>query len=137
MPQKVTDENDQPFTIIALPVPAMRFHMKEDSVPDITVDTVRFQGFENGAIIYQAPIVSYLNFFICNNTVIVPEYYNDRLTDAEKLKDENVGKIFGELFPDKKIVRLNPLPLNFAGGGIRRSFISEPKGIVTPKSPVK
>lgn len=127
--KKFTDENDRPFNIIEMPIPAMRFHLKEDTIQDIASDTVLFKGFENGVIIYHAPIVSYLNFFICNNTVIVPEYFNDKLTDAEKLKDEQVGEIFSKLFPDKKIVRINPLPLNFKGGGIRRSFISQPEGI--------
>ncbi len=127
--RKATDENDHPFNIVEVPVPSMRFYLLEDSVPDITKDTIMFRGFENGVIIYHAPAVSYLSFLICNNTVIVPEYFNDKLTEAEKNKDELAGQIFSTLFPNNKIVRINPMPLNLKGGGIHRAFITQPVGI--------
>jgi agmatine deiminase len=132
-----TDENDRPFHIIEIPVPVMRYHMIEDSIPDVSVDTIRYKEFENGTIIYNAPMATYLNYFVCNNLVLVPEYFKETLTESEKIKDEQVGKIFSNLYPGKKIIRINPLALNLKGAGIRRAFIGQPEGIQSVPYPGK
>ncbi|HMT27948.1 MAG TPA: agmatine deiminase family protein, partial [Bacteroidia bacterium] len=82
--KKVTDDQDHPFNIIEIPVPAMRFHMVEDTIHDTMSDSILFRGFENGTSIYNAPMVSYLNFFICNNTLILPQYFKENLTESER-----------------------------------------------------
>jgi len=132
-----TDENDQPFHIVEIPVPVMRYHMVEDSIPNVSVDTIRYKEFEDGTIIYNAPIATYMNFFVCNNLVLLPEYFKENLTESEKIKDVQVEKIFTALYPGKKIIRINPLPLNLKGGGIRRSFIGQPDGILSLPYPGK
>ncbi len=132
-----TDENDQPFHIIEIPVPVMRYHMVEDSIQDVSVDTVKYKEFENGALIYHAPMATYMNFFVCNNLVILPEYFKEALTESEKIKDDQVEKIFKSLYPGKKIIRINPLALNLKGSGIRRSFIGQPEGIKSHPYPGK
>lgn len=38
--------------------------------------------------------------------------------NLKKRKDEDVYEIFKKLFPDRKVVQINALPLNWNGGGI-------------------
>lgn len=135
--RNATDEKDRPFHIIEVPVPVMRFHMVEDSIPDVSVDTIRYKEFENGTVIYNAPMATYLNFFVCNNLVLLPEYFKESLTDSEKIKDDQAEKLFTDLYPGKKIIRINPLALNLKGAGIRRAFLGQPEGIQSHPYPGK
>jgi agmatine deiminase len=61
---------------------------------------------------------SYLNFVIVNNLVLVPEYGIE--TDIPAMET------FKKAFPDKKIVSINPLALNWGGGGMHCITQNEP-----------
>jgi agmatine deiminase len=61
---------------------------------------------------------SYLNFVIINKLVLVPFY------DLET--DEKALAAFKKAFPDKKIFPINPLALNWGGGGMHCITQNEP-----------
>ena len=61
---------------------------------------------------------SYLNFVIINELVLVPHY---------GIKEDNEAMIaFKKAFPNKKIVPLNPISLNWGGGGMHCITQNEP-----------
>jgi agmatine deiminase len=115
------DGFDTPYQIIELPTPAMRFHLlsKEDSM--------HYSMFVSGDIIYHAPQVSYINYLVCNDKVFVPQYYKENLTDSEKNKDGIVMDLMAQFYPGKKIIPINPLPLNYLGKGVRSIVSLQPK----------
>lgn len=64
------------------------------------------------------PAVSYLNYFLINKLLLIPKYWRPGFPESCKEKDNQVKEIFVGLFPDKKIVQINPWGLNYGGGGI-------------------
>jgi len=46
---------------------------------------------------------------------------------SQKNKDDSVLKMFGEIFPDYAIYQVNPLELNYAGGGLHCIYFTQPK----------
>ncbi len=116
------DQNGDRFKIIKIPMPEI--------VPNIfVIDTTRRQRLQISAIrrqnpplnhgdsIYFIPAVSYLNYVLLNDLVIIPKYWKPGLSESCKRKDEAVKEIFRELFPNREVLQLNPLGLNYAGGG--------------------
>ena len=124
--KNVIARNEMKLRIYEMPVPVMRFHMATDTVRATAADSIRYRQFNAGDIVYFAPNVSYLNFFVCNNKVFLPEYFREGLTDSEKRKDDIAAALFEQLYPGKKIVRINPVALNLLGAGLRRMVIQEP-----------
>ena len=124
--KNVISKNEMQLRIYELPVPVMRFHLATDTVRATPTDSIRYRQFIPGDIVYFAPNVSYLNFFICNNKVFLPAYYRDGLPESEKRKDDLAGALFEQLYPGKKIVRINPVALNLLGAGLRRMVIQQP-----------
>ena len=64
---------------------------------------------------------SYINYMISNQTIILPKYHEEgsKLASDATIKrtDKEAQEVMQKLFPDRKIVRINNLPLNFGGGG--------------------
>jgi agmatine deiminase len=64
---------------------------------------------------------SYINYMISNQTIILPKYHEEgsKLASDATIKrtDKEAQDVMQKLFPDRKIVRINNLPLNFGGGG--------------------
>ena len=67
----------------------------------------------------------YLNFLVTNDLVLSATYAEYGSED----KDEEAKKILQQVFPDRKIVMIDALPLNgvYAGGGIHCVTMQEPK----------
>jgi len=61
---------------------------------------------------------SYLNFLMANEVVLVPKYWNEGRDEEYKKKDEAVQKIFEHVFPNRRIIRINPENVNAGGGGM-------------------
>ena len=76
-----------------------------------------------GNKIYGTAATSYLNIVITNKVVLIPKCYveDDPLfgTDEIKHSDETFKKLMEEYFsPDRAVVSINPLAVNFGGGGM-------------------
>ena len=129
--KQATDINGKPFQIIRVPSPNL-------NVPDyfteiIVSDEWRADGslnlssFSNGDTVRITKAVSYMNFFISNDVVLIPKYWKEGMPESEKKKDEEVKNLLKQLFPERKIIQINPLAINRGGGGIHCATQQQPK----------
>lgn len=127
--KNATDVNGNPFKIIRMPSPDLNAY----AVPFIMNPNIRksfheeITGIKDGDTIKYVPAVSYMNFFISNEVVLVPCYWKEGMPIREKEKDEKVKNILQQLFPKKKIIAINPLQVNNLGGGIHCITQQQPK----------
>jgi agmatine deiminase len=120
----------QPFHIVQFPVPSLQDYVRTRplSVDDKKRDSMGawYRAFNVGDAINWVPAVSYLNFVISNGVVLAPAYWHEGLPQTERQKDETVRNVLHQLFPDREIVQINPLPINWSGGGMHCSTQQEP-----------
>lgn len=126
-----TDLQGKPFQIITLPVPAYSLYVDKEilstSLKSSGDGKVLFKNFEIGQEICWLPAVSYLNFLISNNTVLVAKYWQPGLPQSEKMKDERVREVLQKSFGNRKIIQINPMALNRNGGGMHCASQQQPK----------
>jgi agmatine deiminase len=70
---------------------------------------------------------SYLNYVISNDIVLIPKYWEEGKSLKIKNKDQKVHTLFKILYPERKVVGINPLQLNWNGGGMHCRYQPEPK----------
>lgn len=92
--QKATDQNGKPFNLIKLPMPKMDYDNEE-----------------------RAP-VSYANFYIANNLVLVPQFNHEN--------DEPALAIIKKLFPNYHVIGIDCTNLIYGGGTIHCITQQEP-----------
>ena len=117
--KKATDVNGNPFKIIRMPAPDLNVYARSYVLTNSSIK--RFSDkfpFKTGDTIKTVPSVSYMNFFISNNVVLVAKYWKEGMPLKEKEKDEAVKRILAAIYPERKIIQINPLPVNYLGGGI-------------------
>ncbi len=116
--QRATTADGEKLKIVRVPMPEI-----EQLKFTLTVgesDHLRFKdfGLKKGDTIYRVPAASYCNYFISNQVVLIPKYWKPGMPASQKQKDEEVKKIFTELFPNRQIIQIFALPVNRGGGGI-------------------
>lgn len=125
------DQDGKAFKIIRMPLPKLVVDTLRPG--DGTYDLISISNFENG---HQFPngkpvlgiaAASYLNFLIANGCVLVPAYYRPGADAEVKRRDEQAQAILRSAFPQKKIIPIDALAVNFGGGGIHCITINEPK----------
>ena len=94
--EKARDARGQRLDIIRLPEPI-----------DIRSDNPEF-------------VASYVNYYVCNNAVIMPEF-------GDKIADARAKSLLASLYPGRKMVALNIDALGEAGGGIHCATQQQPK----------
>lgn len=118
------DLSGNPFRILKMPVPeAIYITLSGENYnywtdKDLIVDTL-----DDGTPYPELPIkvlpaMSYCNFLICNNVVLVAKYYEEGMAEIIKKKDSQAVQVLQAAFPQRKIIPINPLALNVYGGGI-------------------
>lgn len=116
------DQHGHSFTIIKVPVPDIpysSFVVDTTQIPTSLYSFVKNNpSIEQGDTLNWVPVASYLNFFITNNVVLLPQYWRPGMPDSVKEEDEIIRGIMARFFPDREIVPIDPLILNDAGGGI-------------------
>ena len=121
----------RPFRIETLPVPALRYHVRtravteDDKVKDF--GRVVLRQFAVGDEVHFVPALSYLNFVVSNGVVLVPSYWRDGLPEREREKDEEARATLERLFPDRRVVQINPLAANWGGGGMHCLTQQQPR----------
>jgi agmatine deiminase len=119
-----TDQDGKPFKIIKVPLPDLiEKKVAVRSKIDIWYEThdVAIGYFKEseapavGDSLIRIPASSYLNFFLTNGFVILPKYSH---MGSSLVKEEKVKKIFEDHFPNRKIVFIDAMTLNWWGGGI-------------------
>lgn len=118
---KAVDQDGKSFKIVRVPIaePIEVTVTEKDPIYNMLVD-LNYQGgftFKKGEPVTIEIAASYMNFLIANDVVLVPAYWKEGRSESMKEKDERVGKIFEKVFPNRRIVRINPENVN-AGGGM-------------------
>ena len=72
--------------------------------------------FHYGDTVNFVPATSYLNFLITYNLVLLPGYLEPGMQQSIKKEDEKVKSLFEQYFPERKVIQINPLGLNYNGG---------------------
>jgi agmatine deiminase len=125
------DAEGRPFRVVPLPMPALRHHLQ--TAPLTASQKQRdsmdawYRDFRVGDEIHWMPAVSYLNFVVTNGVVLVPAYWRPGLPDREREKDAFVRDTLQRLFPDRRVVALNPLEVNRIGGGMHCITQQQPR----------
>lgn len=126
------DQEGKPFTIVHLPVPDVvpdEFVMDTSSVMHPVASLHReYPDLKNGDRIRFLPAVSYLNYVVLNDLVIIPAYWRPGFPESSKQEDEQVRALYARYFPGKTIIQLDPWGMNYGGGGFHCWTQQVPKG---------
>jgi agmatine deiminase len=124
----------RPFDVITLPAPALRHYLRTGPLREeqkrrdsLLALGAWYRDFEVGDEIHWVPAVSYLNFVVTNGVVLVPAYWREGLPGREREKDEFVRETFQRLFPERRVVQINPLNVNMIGGGMHCITQQQPR----------
>jgi agmatine deiminase len=133
--RRAVNVDGRPFRIVTFPVPGVQYYLSTRSLTanDRKKDVMDawFRGLNVGDEIHLVPAVSYLNFVISNGIVLAPAYWHEGLPNSERRKDIVVRDTLQELFPDREIVQINPLEVNWSGGGMHCSTQQQPRTTAT------
>lgn len=128
--KNATDQNGKPFRIMRMPLPPLVLEKMRpgDSVYDFISKLTYQDGstFPVGEEVTVIAAASYLNFLITDEVVIGQKYYSDGMDKTIKARDQEAEEILKQLFPQRKIVMINALAVNFGGGGIHCITMNEP-----------
>jgi agmatine deiminase len=121
---RATDQDGKPFRIIKVPLPdpilrSMSIvQKKSENDTTLNMSVRRFpkkDGWKIGDRAIRIAASSYLNFFVTNGVVLLPTYVK---AGSSPEKEEKVRQIFAGLFPDRKLVFIDCMGLNWYGGGM-------------------
>ncbi len=137
--EKSRDERGRPFHIVKIPHPDLFYEtmiLGPEYFPPII--SKPFPGTQPGDTINYVGCASYMNYLITNGLILLPEYWMEGFSPRHKEKEQAVLAIFKKYFPEREILRINPLLLNFHGGGIHCIYQEQPavepqKTTETPK----
>lgn len=116
--QNATTAEGKPLNIFRTPMPEIE-ELKYIIVLDsVNVEEVKSFGFNIGDTIYRLPACSYMNYFVSNETVLLPKYWTPGMNDSQREKDERAKLILQTMFPSRRIVQIYTLTVNRGGGGI-------------------
>lgn len=127
--KKATDVYGKPFTILRLPYPDLNAH----SIAYIMDNDMRknfpepIPVIKNGDTLKFVPAVGYMNFMVTNGIVLVARYWKEGLPLREKQKDEEVKKLFEKIYPNRKVLQINPYNINGGGGGLHCATLPQPR----------
>ncbi len=116
--QNAETADGKKLTIYRVPVPAIELLKHTQVVNSNSIQEFGQFGLSEGDTIYRVPAASYLNFFISNDVVLVPKYWNAGLLESQRKKDEEAMNLFLHLFPEREVIQIYTLSINRGGGGI-------------------
>jgi agmatine deiminase len=131
------DQDGRPFTIIKVPLPnpiVTRIKLNEKDQWDGTLNIPEWllkpgTPWKAGDSLSRLATASYLNYFVTNKVVLLPTYLHAGTSQA---KESTVKQIFREAFPDRSIIFMNALPLNWRGGGMHCAIQQQPNRRLNP-----
>lgn len=126
--REATDTEGRPLRVIRVPSPALNLFIRKIPVSDSTRKRHDIRGLKTGDTARFVPAVSYLNFLVSNGVVLIPTYWKPGMPLREREKDEEVRRLFARLYPDRKVVPINPLAVNWGGGGMHCVSQQQPDG---------
>lgn len=132
--KEAKNENGEPFRIIKVPIPDLIFQpikileagAWEDSYNVPVSAFKKSDGWAVGDTAYRVAASSYLNYYVSNGVVLLPTYIKQ---GSSPEKEEQIKRIFAEVFPGRKQIFIDAMPLNWEGGGIHCGTQQQPKQI--------
>ncbi len=127
---RATDQHGKPFRIVRMPLP--RLMVEEMKPGDSVYDFISGLAYEDGSAFPAGEKVtviaaaSYLNFLITDAVIIGQKYYSAGMDPAIEARDQEAAEILQQLFPQREIVMIDALAVNFGGGGIHCITMNEP-----------
>jgi agmatine deiminase len=134
--QKASDQNGKPFNIIKVPLPDpiyLKTKVVNGSDNSYLLDRTKWTVPSNwlpkkgilkaGEAINWVAASSYLNYLVTKNTVLLPTYTSQ---GSSKVKEQKVKEIFIKAFPNRKLIFIDVMNLNYNGGGIHCVTQQEP-----------
>lgn len=128
------DQDGNLFAIKRLPLPSTILTTMNPG--DYVYDYIKTLNYQDGSpfpkgnsITVVAP-ASYLNFIISNKVIVGQKYWRDGMPESIRLQDEKAKAILGEVFPERKVVMIDALPVNLGGGGLHCISMHHPKIIL-------
>lgn len=103
--EKETDAKGRPFKVYKLPIPSKPVCMTEEECTGLDL----WDG-EPTRTVGERLAASYVNFYISNDSVIVPEFGD--------IMDETAQAILAERFPERKIIPIMARDILIGGGNI-------------------
>ncbi|KAF1076395.1 agmatine/peptidylarginine deiminase [Methanogenium sp. MK-MG] len=131
--KNAVDQDGKPFRIVRMPVPEMIYFTatpEDEAYASLTAYAKYADGtaFPFGQPVTVVPAQSYCNFLISNGVVLGQKYWMPDMGMPNSLKETDLEaeRILQSLFPDRMVVMINTIPINFGGGGIHCSSQQEP-----------
>jgi agmatine deiminase len=128
--RNATDQDGNPFTIIRVPLNRKLLFTMEpgDYVYDLisTLNYLDGSVFPDGAPVQVIAAASYLNFTITPG-VILGQKFGGPQHPVNVQRDATVERILQEAFPGRKVVMIDPVPVNLGGGGLHCVTLHQPK----------
>jgi len=128
---KAVDQDGKHFKIIRIPMPeTLYFEAQPDD--EAYFGLVSFPSYSDGTAfpvgqpVTIIPAQSYCNFLISNGVVLAQKYWSKGLDESVKKRDVEALKVLKKAFPNREVVAINTLAINFGGGGIHCSTQQEP-----------
>jgi agmatine deiminase len=119
----------RPYRIITFPVPRTREYMTTRGITEEDkrgMFRLQLADFAVSDEVHFVPATSYMNFFVSNGVVLAAKYWREGLPASERAKDEYVRATLQQLFPDRRIVQIDPLAINWGGGGMHCQTQQQP-----------
>lgn len=103
--EKETDAKGRSFTIHKLPIPAIHQVVTEDDLPGYTYEEGEEERYAGERL-----AASYVNFYIANKSVLVPQF--------QDVNDQVALNILSQCFPDREVVGIPARDILLGGGNI-------------------
>ena len=123
---EATDQNGKKFSIVKVPFPELITKTYVVSKQQALQYRQRNIDLKEGDKLEMVASASYVNFIITNGLIILPKYGNTVKTAASIKKDKKMFAIMRKLFPRREIIQINPLILNWHGGGMHCMVQQQP-----------
>ncbi|MGV3515711.1 agmatine deiminase family protein [Luteitalea sp.] len=111
------DQDGQPFRILRVPTP-------DPMTASVTYDALApeeqswFEGAKAGDRIEFYLPRGYLNFIIANGVVVTTRYWREGLPESLRHTDQQAAQSLAAAFPNRRIVQVDAVALNYEGGGL-------------------
>ncbi len=111
------DQDGRPFRILRVPMPdPITTRVAYDALAP--VEQSWFVGASPGEHLEVYLPRGYLNFIIANGVVVTARYWRAGLPESLRHTDRQAAEILAAAFPNRRIVQVDALALNYEGGGL-------------------
>ncbi len=128
---KAVDQDGKPFKIVRIPMPHTLYFTAQPT-DEAYFGLMSYPSYRDGTTfpigrpVTIIPAQSYCNFLITNGLVLAQKYWRKGLPESVRQRDQEAFKVLQKLFPQRKVVAINTLAINFGGGGIHCTTQQEP-----------